>query len=308
MKNPLPTKPGPRGGVGVLHKTLDIIETLRHDQSGSGLADLSRHVDMPKATVYRILATLEGRGYLDRGGDGSYRLARKFFDLKRDASIDERVSKAAREPMLKLMESSRETVNLGTLDAGEVVVISTAESPQAVRMVSKVGNRRCLHTTALGKVMLAEMTEVEALRLLKVKGMPRLTPHSLVTKTALLAELRRIRQQGYAVDDQENEMEGRCVGAPIRDSDGLAIAALSVSARVPHGSRPPREHSLPTPGDLRNDYARHRAAPGMQATRDLSRVLTGKRRTRLKSRAPGSTAGSQRNRSCPLFDFFPNPN
>lgn len=221
-----------RPGVGVLHKTLDIIESLRQDDGGAGLAELSRHVELPKATVYRILATLEGRGYLDRGGDGSYRLARKFFDLRRDVPIEERVAAAAREPMLALMEASRETVNLGTLDAGEVVVISTVESPQAVRMVSKVGNRRCLHTTALGKVMLAEMTEPEVLRLLKVKGMPRLTAHSIVTRTALMAELRRVRTQGFAVDDQENEMEGRCVGAPIRDGDGHAVAALSVSGPV----------------------------------------------------------------------------
>jgi IclR family KDG regulon transcriptional repressor len=234
MKN----SPQSRGGVGVLHKTLDIIETLKQDQAGSGLAELSRQVELPKATVYRILATLEGRGYLDRGGNGSYRLARKFFDLKRDTPIEELLSKAARIPMQKLMEASRETVNLGIIDAGEVVVISTVESSQAVRMVSKVGNRRCLHTTALGKVMLAEMAETEALRLLKLKGLPRLTEHSLVTKSAVMAELRRIREQGFAVDDQENELEGRCVGAPVRDGGGVAVAALSVSGPVFRMDRP----------------------------------------------------------------------
>jgi DNA-binding IclR family transcriptional regulator len=219
-------------GVGVLHKTLDIIETLRLEQDGTRLADLSRHVDLPKATVYRILTTLESRGYLDRGGNGNYRLAKKFYDLRRDVPIEELVGRAAREPMRRLMEASRETVNLGTIDAGEVVVISTLESPQAVRMVSKVGNRRSLHTTALGKVMLAEMAEAEALRLLKVRGMPRLTPHSIVTKTSLMAELGRVRKRGFAVDDQENEEEGRCVGAPIRDASGRAVAAMSVSGPV----------------------------------------------------------------------------
>jgi DNA-binding IclR family transcriptional regulator len=216
----------------VLHKTLDIIESLQRDQDGARLADMSRDVDLPKATVYRILTTLEGRGYLDRSGKGNYRLAKKFHDLRRDAPIEELVGRASREPMQRLMESSRETVNLGTIDAGEVVVISTLESPQAVRMVSKVGNRRCLHTTALGKVMLADMPEAEALRLIKVKGMPRLTTHSLVTKAGLLTELRRVRERGFAVDDQENEEEGRCIGAPIRDRAGRALAALSVSGPV----------------------------------------------------------------------------
>jgi IclR family transcriptional regulator, KDG regulon repressor len=227
MKNPAPA----RSGIGVLHKTLDIVEALKINDQGAGLADLSRNVEMPKATVYRILTTLEARGYLDRGDNGNYRLARKF-DLRRDAPIEELVSRAAREPMQKLMESSRETVNLGMIDAGEVVVISTLESPQAVRMVSKVGNRRCLHTTGIGKVLLSEMPEAEAARLLKLKGLPRLTPHSIVAKPALMAELRRVRERGYAIDDQENEMEGRCVAAPIRDANGHVVAALSVSGPV----------------------------------------------------------------------------
>jgi IclR family acetate operon transcriptional repressor len=236
MKAAAQLQPGGRsgvpGGVRVLHKTLDIIETLRHDQAGIGLADLSRHVELPKATVFRILTTLEGRGYLDRGAKGTYRLAKKFFDLRGDAPIEELLNRAAREPMQRLVESSRETVNLGILDAGEVVVISTLESPQAVRMVSKVGNRRCLHTTAIGKVMLADLPEPEVARLLKVKGTPRLTPHSIVARPALMTELRRVRERGFAIDDQENEMEGRCVGAPVRDAAGNTIAALSVSGPV----------------------------------------------------------------------------
>ncbi len=85
-----------RSGVGVLHKTLDILETLKDGEGGVRLADLVRKVEMPKATVYRILTTLETRGYLDRGEDGGYRMAKKFFDLRRDVPLEQVLQQAAR--------------------------------------------------------------------------------------------------------------------------------------------------------------------------------------------------------------------
>ncbi len=219
-------------GVRVLHKMLDILETIKSAQSGLRLADLARALELPKATVYRILTTLEARGYLDRGADGSYRVARKLFDLQRPVPVEQVLNQAAPPFMERLAASCKETVNLGILDAGEVVVISTVESPQAVRMTSKVGNRRHLHATALGKVLLAGMPDKEIPRLIRLKGLPRLTPNTLVTRSALVAEIAQVRQQGYAIDNQENEMEGRCIGAPVRGPDGRVLAALSISGPV----------------------------------------------------------------------------
>jgi DNA-binding IclR family transcriptional regulator len=222
----------PAGGVRVLHKTLDILEQLKQARSGSRLADLSRLVEMPKPTVHRILATLEGRGYLDRAPDGAYRVAKKFFDMRRDEPIEQLVLRAAETLIEKLGALCKETVNLGILDAGEVVVIHTLESPQAVRMSSKVGNRRLLHSTALGKVMLAGLPDRDVLRLIKMKGLPRLTATTLVTKQAVLGEIQRVREQGFALDNQENEAEGRCLGAPILGPDHAVVAALSISGPV----------------------------------------------------------------------------
>jgi IclR family KDG regulon transcriptional repressor len=218
--------------VRVLHKTLDILETIRQSQSGLRLSDVTRSVELPKATVYRILSTLEGRGYLHRGEDGAYRVGNKLGDMQRDVPIIQILGRVAQPLMAQLVASSKETVNLGILDAGEVVVIDTVESPQAVRMSSKVGNRRYLHATALGKVLLAGLAEKEMQRLIRMKGMPRLTPQTLTSKAALLAELAKVRQQGYAIDNQENEIEGRCIGAPIHGPDGRIVAALSISSPV----------------------------------------------------------------------------
>lgn len=220
------------GGVRVLHKTLDILETIKLSEDGYRLADLARTVELPKATVYRILTTLEGRGYLDRGVDGGYRIARKLFDLQRSGSIEQVLNHVAHPIMSRLVETSKETVNLGILDAGEVVVINTVESPQAVRMSSKIGNRRYLHATSLGKVLLAGLPVKELLRLIRIKGLPRLTPQTLVSRTDMMAEIERVRQQGYALDNQENEVDGRCVGAPIYGPENRVVAALSISGPV----------------------------------------------------------------------------
>lgn len=220
------------GGVRVLHKMLDILEAIKSRESGYRLADLARAVEMPKATVYRILTTLEGRGYLDRDTDGSYRMARKLFDLQRSVSIEQVLQRVAQPAMDKLVDSCKETVNLGILDAGEVVVINTVESPQAVRMSSKIGNRRHLHSTALGKVFLAGLPEKEFLRLVRLKGLPRLTPETITRRADIVAEIERVRRQGWAIDNQENEIEGRCIGAPIFGPEHRVIGALSISGPV----------------------------------------------------------------------------
>ena len=217
--------------VQVLQKTLDILETLKREGDGIGLAELGRAVAMPKATVYRILATLEARGYLNRNDRAGYRISDKFFALQRDLSPEQKLLRVAPQVLERIAAACRETVNLGTLDGGDVVMIATIESPQTVRMASKVGNRRYLHTTAIGKVLLAAMEDTSIGRLIRMKGLPSLTPHSLSSEEALMAELRKIRRRGYGIDNQENELEGRCIAMKVSAAKGLDVA-LSISVPV----------------------------------------------------------------------------
>ena len=250
---------GPRKGILVLHKALDILETLGEGRSGLSLADLARALDLPKPTAYRIVATMETRGYLERNEAGHYQMSRKFSDLRQSESEEEELLLAAKPVMQRLVESCRETVNLGVLDAGEVVVVSTIESPQSIRMISKVGNRRYLHSTALGKVLLSGLPEKEIQRLLRIQGgLPRLTPRTLVSRQSLANELDQVRKQGFALDNEENEPDGRCIGAAIVNKGGRATAALSISA--------------PT---FRMDMARVKSLAGelRDACRDISRAL-----------------------------------
>jgi len=219
-------------GVRVLHKMLDILEILKSRDSGYTLTDLTRSVALPKATVYRILSTLEKRGYLDRSPGNAYRLAAKMFDLQRQDSLEQTLNRVAQPVIERLVESYKETVNLGVLNAGEVVVINTLESPLGIRMASKIGNRRYLHTTALGKCFLAGLSDKDIARMIRVKGLPRLTENTITTKTGLMAEIERVRKAGYAIDDQENELDGRCIGAPVIDAEARVLAAVSISGPV----------------------------------------------------------------------------
>jgi DNA-binding IclR family transcriptional regulator len=220
-------------GVQVLHKTIDILDALRHAPEGMSLAGLATHSGMPKPTVYRILVTLASRGYLERAADSSYRISRKLFEEPRDSAFEQRLVRAARPAMEKLAALCKETLNLGVLDGGEVLVIETVESRQAVRMTSKIGNRRYPHSTGLGKILLSDLQEREVLRLIRSKGMPRFTPATIVREKDLVVELERVRAQGYAVDNMENELDGRCIAAPIMDAQRKVIAALSISGPLP---------------------------------------------------------------------------
>jgi DNA-binding IclR family transcriptional regulator len=220
-------------GVLVLHKTIDILEVLRAAQGGLPLAEITARLRMPKATVFRILATLESRGYLDRSSAGHYRIARKLLELNGEDSSAQALIRAARAPMEKLLESCRETLNLGVLDGGEVLVIETLESPQAVRMSSKIGNRRYPHSTALGKVLLAGLPEREAVRILKMRGLPKFTENTLTSIRAVIIELEKVRQQGFAMDNRENEEDGRCIAAPVFGAGRNVVGAISISGPIP---------------------------------------------------------------------------
>jgi IclR family transcriptional regulator, KDG regulon repressor len=140
---------------------------------------------------------------------------------------------AARPAMKLLLDSCKETLNLGILDGGEVVIIETLESPLTVRMSSKIGNRRFPHSTALGKVLLAALPEKDVQRIARARGLPRFTDNTITSWRSLGVELEKVRQQGYAFDNCENEPDGRCVAAPIYGPGRSVIAALSLSGPLP---------------------------------------------------------------------------
>ena len=224
--------PGTRGkySLSTAEKTLDILESLASQKNGVGLAELSREIGMPKSTLFRYLATLERRGYVSKDGlTGRYELGFKLFQLGSMAVARHSVREMALPFMHSLLDQFSETVNLGIMESGEVLYLEILESPQAMRMSSRVGNREHAHATSLGKAMLAFMSEAEVEEIVRAPGLPPRTEKTITTLEGLKEELGRVRERGYAIDDEENEPMARCVGVPIFNRFGEVAGALSLA-------------------------------------------------------------------------------
>ena len=223
--------------VAVLGKALDLLEALA-DGGELGLTDLSRRGHVHKTSAYRILTTLERRGYvLKDKEDRTYAPGPKLLAVSAAFVSGLGLVQVARPVLEAVHAEFGETVNLGVLNDRRVLYIDMLESTQGLRMAARVGAEDALHSTALGKAILVCMSPEELKPLLAGYKWERRTRRTITTVETLQRELARVRQRGYAIDDEENETGARCVGVPIRDRDGRPIAALSVSgpaSRLPY--------------------------------------------------------------------------
>ena len=223
-----PTKPGNRYAIAVLGKALDLIDVLDGEE-GLTLTALSLRTGINKATALRILANLEERAYVERDGDGRYRLGVRLLQLgsRMSAGLDLRTT--ARPVLKRLLAEFDETVNLAVPSPSGIVYIDILESARGLRMAATVGLRDDFHSTAVGKAILAQWPEEQVTRALGDGPLVAKTRRTIVAPAALRRELAAVRQRGYALDDEENESGARCVGAPLFDHRGDCVGAISVS-------------------------------------------------------------------------------
>jgi len=215
--------------VAVLLKALDLLEIIT--ESGDlGLAELSARTGASKASSFRVLSTLHHRGYVSKDP-----VTRKYTPGPRLIALSfANVSKLqlaprARPVLEELREEFGETVNLGILADHDVLYLDIAESAHSLRMSSPAGARDRLHSTSLGKAILAALPSAEARALLEAYERKPATRRTIVDIEALQAELRVTHERGYSIDDEENEVGARCVGVAITDVAGRPQAAISVS-------------------------------------------------------------------------------
>lgn len=229
MRHPKKKGPAP---VGVISKVFQILEAIQGAPSGLPLKSICALTRINKSTAHRFLKHLELDGYLIHTGSGVYligpRLAQMAVRVNHRATLQ-----AASQPILwELWKSTRETVNLAVLDQATVLYVDVLESPHEFRLSSRVGTRRQLHATALGKALAAFLPEEQIEGTLGAITFQPLTPKTIMNLVQLRQELQKIRQQGYAVDDEETTLGARCVSAPILGAGQQAIAAISVSGPV----------------------------------------------------------------------------
>lgn len=213
-------------GIRAVDRVCDILDTLSREPRGISLTQIARECSLAKGSVHRYLTALEARRYVERvNGESTYRLGRALVALQA-GHIDDLVWHA--RPLLEqLRDELGETTNLGIRDGDRVAYLEIVESPLSMRMAARRGDRDYLHCTALGKVLAADLDATRLGALLGDTPLPRRTEHSITDRDELMRELELVRQRGYAVDDCENEVGGRCVAVRI---PGPLEAAVSVSA------------------------------------------------------------------------------
>ena len=218
--------------VGVISKVLLILEALQGSSAGLGLKAICDLTGIHKSTAHRFLKHLERERYLIRTEAGAYLIGPRLSQMSARGNQGATLQAVARPILWELWKSTQETVNLAVLDQGTVLYVDVIESPHEFRLSSRVGTRRSLHVTALGKALAAFLpAELRASVLSTIKFQPA-TPKTIMNLVQFRQELEKIRRQGYAVDDEEAVQGARCVSAPILNSDREPIAAVSVSGPV----------------------------------------------------------------------------
>ncbi|GAA1272517.1 IclR family transcriptional regulator [Planotetraspora silvatica] len=210
--------------VQSVDRALDVLEALAEQGGQAGLSEIAARTGLPYGTIHRLLQTLLARGYVRQESDRRYALGGA---LLRIGGTAERMVAARAEPYLaRLVELSGETANLAVLEGDFVVYVAQVPSPRRLRMFAEVGRRVLPHSTAVGKVLLAERADAAAV--FQRTGLPRRTDKTITTVDGLLGELDEVRTRGYALDLGEEEGGVHCMAVPVVDG-GRTFAAMSVS-------------------------------------------------------------------------------
>jgi len=217
--------------VQVLDRAINILEFIGRQSSGeAALPELSAAMKLHKTTTHRIAHVLESRGLLRRGVDSNrYRLGLHLYDLGCQALDHVNIRDEARPLMTRIAYEVGETVHLALLDRAEVLYIERVEAQRSLTMGSKLGARNPVYCTALGKAILSCSPEGEVDRILAGLRMEARTRNTITNVLAFKRELDRIRERGYAIDEEEIEEGIRCIAAPVLNASERALAAMSVS-------------------------------------------------------------------------------
>lgn len=219
-----------KGPIQVIERMMTLLEALAQHPDPAPLKQLALETGLHPSTAHRILGAMAVSGFAERGDGGTYRLGIRLLELGNIVKSRISVRETALPAMLRLHAETGESVNLGMRQGDEIVYVErTSSGRSAVRVVHIVGARAPLHTTATGKLFLAEDGPQKVKDYAKRTGLPGATVNSLTNLVNLERELDKVRRHGYAFDIEEVELGVRCVAAGIRDDSGELVAGLSLS-------------------------------------------------------------------------------
>ena len=229
--------PAAKSQVQSLTRGLAILECLSHGEHGLTLTDIAQRTKLPPSTVHRLLATLaHSRHVYQTGAQGLWYVGLAAFTVGSSFLASREWVAQSHLHIRELMERSGETANLAILDGTDAVFIDQVQCHQMMRTIVKLGGRAPLHASGVGKAIFASLPDDQVNAILKVKGLPRITEHTITSPETMWASVRVIRQRGWSFDDEEHAIGTRCVASPIYDEHAQMLGAISVagpSSRLP---------------------------------------------------------------------------
>jgi len=220
-----PERPARTGGVQSIERAFTLLEVIADLGGVAGLSRLSEASGLPLPTIHRLVRTLVGAGYLRQEPSRQYALGPRLIRLGESSA--RMLNIWARPHLVRLVDELGESANLAMLDGDHMVYVAQAPSRHSMRMFTEVGRRVLPHCTAVGKAILAEMPYDQVGELLERTGMPRFTPQTITDPDAFFAALAKIAEQGYAIDESEQEMGVRCVALTVPDAPARLALSLS---------------------------------------------------------------------------------
>jgi DNA-binding IclR family transcriptional regulator len=215
--------------ITALQRGLRLLRLFSESPHGLTAKEVAGSSRLPVSTVHRFLANLESAGFLNCSG-GTYHLGFSCFAIGQAALGQLDIRRVSQPYLQELNRQTRETIHLTVRHGLSAVYVDKLDSPEQLRIHSRIGAAVPLFCTAVGKVMLAYMPDEERDQVLPQLGLRRLTPNTVGNLQELEAELCRVRKNGYACDLEEHELHIRCVAAPIWDHCGAVNASLSITA------------------------------------------------------------------------------
>ncbi|MEU9450934.1 IclR family transcriptional regulator [Streptomyces sp. NPDC048277] len=228
------SQPGGRGGRSSLagnatDKALNLLEAASAPGYPHRLGEIAAAAGVPKASAHRIMNNLVANGFLASDGSGGYGPGPRVRALAARITQGCEEDQVMRAELEVLGRRIGHTVHMGVRTGDAVTLLVKVAGPNAVQDSSRVGMQLPLHTTAIGKCVLAGLAEEELTALVSRLGLPPRTDNSLTGLAELRAELAGVRERGFALDDEENEPGVRCLAVPVRDAKGAVIGAVNVS-------------------------------------------------------------------------------
>jgi DNA-binding IclR family transcriptional regulator len=206
---------------------------LAASRNGLSLPEVSRTLAMPKSSAHKVLITLLREGYVNRSQrTAKFSLGYKLFTLANQALDALRIREVAIPPMRQLMLQTHLTVHMAILERFEAILLAKIVPPGLSSVSTWIGRRMEVHCTGVGKALIAYLAEQDLEELLQSRVFARHNDNTIVSPKRLRLELETVRKNGYSIDDEEDELGMRCLGAPILAEDGQLLAAVSIAGTV----------------------------------------------------------------------------